>query len=130
MKDVSGWPLLVLMDQVKEWADSARSEALGQTRAEHAMWAERLRGSAKEVVVWLELHGQEAAAGELDAAMVQFREAVWVFGRACVGAYPPDDAQCREWRERMIGSADHVSGVCEDLHGTVPRGTWEGFPDD
>ena len=87
-KDLSQWPLLVLMEQVKEWVVSAQSREFWHTLIEHEHWAERLREEVKTTVVWLELKGQEEAASQLEDRMSAFRQAVWEFQHACDGTYP------------------------------------------
>jgi len=128
-KDISQWPLLVLMEHVNEWVASVRSETFWNTRVEHEHWAERLREEAKGIIVWLELRGHNEAASQLDTRMAAFRKAVWEFQHACEGTYPPEDSRCRDMAEVMIHKAELVAGVCEGLDQEVPQDVWEGFLD-
>jgi hypothetical protein len=128
-KDISKWPLLVLMEHFNAWIASARSPALWNPEADHQCWADSLRGEAKEVIIWLELKGLDEAASQLEKRMAAFRAAVWEFQHACEGTYPPEDEHCHELAEVMVHKAGLVAGICEDLDQEVPQDVWEGFLD-
>lgn len=127
--DISQWPLLLLMERLDAWCDSARQENFWLHKVEHQQWANKLRDEAKGIIVWLELKGQDDAAARLDAAMGVFRQAIWDFQEACEGVYPADDLRCREARDAMIDAAGRASGVAEDLDSELPADVWEGFFD-
>lgn len=128
-KDVSEWPLLVLMANICRWARSASRDDFWRDLVEHRMWADRLREEAKAAIVWLELRGQDDAASRLDAAMAGLREAIAGLQEACEGVYPPEDPGCRDAREGMVEAAGRLAGAAEDLQDEVPEQVWEGFPE-
>jgi len=125
--DLSKWPLLVFMEHVNEWKDSARSDAFWETLTEHTRWANRLRDEAKGLIVWMELNGLADQASQLDKRMEGFRKELWTFQKACEGTFPPEDWHCREQRETLIDSASLVAGIAEDLNDEVAEAVWEGF---
>ncbi|MCC5831105.1 MAG: hypothetical protein JJU36_16815 [Phycisphaeraceae bacterium] len=127
--DISPWPLLLLMERLDAWRDSARGEDFWRDTVEHRSWADQLRDEAKGIIVWLELKGQDDAAARLDEAMGNFRQAIWNFQEACEGVYPADDPRCRDARDAMIEAAGRASGAAEDLDSELPADVWEGFFD-
>lgn len=127
--DLSQWPLLVLMEHVDEWVKAARSPEFWDPEADFRSWAERLWPEAKDIIVWLELRGQDEAAAHLDDCVAGFRNAYREFEEACRVTYPPDDPGCRDLADEMIHKAEQLSGVCEDLDAELPSEIWEGFWD-
>ncbi len=126
--DLSKWPLLAFMEHVNQWATSARGDHFWRDMVEHRMWADQLREEAKAAIVWLELRGQEDAAGRLDAGMVDLREAITNLRGVCEGVYPPENLRCEGAREAMVEAAQKVAGVAEDIQDEAPEQVWEGFP--
>ncbi len=129
-KDISQWPLLVLMEHVDEWVSAARDRYFWRDMTEHRMWADRLREEAKRIIVWLELKGQDEAAARLDEEMGKLRQAMWNLQEACANVFPPGKPRCEDAREAMIDKAEKVAGAAEDLDQEVPEEAWEGFLDD
>jgi len=121
-------PLLAFMDRVHKWSASLEGEHFWRM-VEPQRGAEQLRAEAKDIIVWLELKGQEDAAAQLDDAMAGLRRAVWDFEEACEGVYPPEDFRCEEAREAMVEAAGPVEGAAEDLDDEIPPEVWEGFLD-
>ncbi len=128
-KDLSQWPLLVLMEHIDEWVKAARSPEFWNPEADFGSWAERLWAEAKDIIVWLELKGQDDAAAPLDESVASFRSAYREFEEACRFGYPPEDVHCRELSEELIERAAKLSGACEDLDAELPPDVWEGFWD-
>lgn len=127
--DISQWPLLLFMERLEAWCDSARQENFWLHRVEHQQWANKLRDEAKGIIVWLELKGHDEPAARFDEAMSAFREAIWDFQEASEGVYPDDDPRCRDARDKMIDAAGRAMGLAEDLDSELPRHVWEGFFD-
>lgn len=127
--DLSQWPLLVLMERINKWVKAARSQDLWHPEAYFDSWVNQLWADAKDIIVWLELRGQDEAAAHLDDCVAGFRNAYREFEEACSVSYPPDDPGCRDLAEEVIREAEKLSGACEDLDAELPPEVWEGFWD-
>lgn len=127
--DLSKWPLLVLMEHIDEWVKAAQSPDFWHPEADFRSWAERLWAEAKDVIVWLELRGQDVAAAHLDESMSSFRSAYRKFEEAYRFGHPSEDFASRELAEELIERAAKFSGACEDLDAELSPEVWEGFWD-
>ncbi len=129
----SKYPLLALLDTLREWAEGVRHEDFWRegNDVDYVNAIEDVRRQAKGLIVWMELKGIEEEAIRLEAEMEEFREAVWSFQHACDYAsdYPPDDDDCNKHREEMAERAECVGGCTEDLNEEIDASIWEGFDD-
>jgi hypothetical protein len=127
--DISQWPLLVLMEHLREWIRFAKKGDFWRYGVEQCMELESMRDEAKGIIIWLELKGQEDAASQLDDIMSELRCAMWHLQEQSDHVYPHGDPGCEDALESLIDAASRASGAAEDLQDEVPDAVWEGFFD-
>lgn len=89
---------------------------------------EQFRGPAKAIIVWLELHGRDADAAEVDDAMAALRETARRFD---TGELKPIFDECADEHlsplDLLIQAASETAGRLEDLDANIPSDVWQGF---
>jgi hypothetical protein len=91
---------------------------------------EQFRSPAKAIIVWLELHGRDADAAEVDDAMAALRETARRFDSGEL--QPVFDERTDEHLsplELLIQAASEATGRLEDLDDEIPQDVWQGFGD-
>jgi hypothetical protein len=122
-------PLIDALLAVRAWYEAR--EAFWTHRTDQAVQLRELRRQLKELIVWLELHGGEAAAARLDAASEELKEKWWDFEQVCEAMAPEGEAEprCREAADIMLDAAGTLGAVLEDLADALPDSIWQGFDD-
>lgn len=122
-------PLRHLADTLSRWSRDA--ELFWSHRIEQMMTLEQTRQAAKDIVVWLELHGRQKDAYEVDDAVTLVREAAQEFDYQArhAASYPPDDPQCRGKLERLLETTAEAVSRLNSVDDELPAGTFEGFED-
>ena len=71
----SKYPLLALLDTLREWAEGVRHEDFWRegNDVDYVNAIEDVRRQAKGLIVWMELKGIEEEAIRLEAEMEEFR---------------------------------------------------------
>lgn len=91
---------------------------------------EQFREPAKDIIVWLELHGRDADAAEVDDALAALRETARRFDTG--GLEPVYDERADEYAsplDLLIEAASEAAGRLEDLDDQLPETVWQGFGD-
>jgi hypothetical protein len=120
-------PPLRLLDRFDLWA--ADDGVFWTHRVEQAFLLREYCRSTKDFIVWLEMHGREAA--RLDRTVSDLKERWSEFSCLCEGLrpYAAENPDCREALAQVVNAVHHLCGALEDLAAEVPDSCWEGFDD-
>lgn len=132
-------PLTEFVRELAEWITVLRQSGLrrrgegpddpGQeVRATDEL--EQFSAPAKAIIIWLELHGRDADAAEVDDTMTALRETARHFDTGELE--PVFDDRADEYPsslELLIQAASEAAGRLEDLDAVIPQDVWQGFGD-
>lgn len=121
--------VIKLFQTISAW--TRRTASFQGNQTEQFMELEEFRGQIKNIIVWLEMHGSDDAAGQLEERMATLRERAWEFEHSCRHAakYPPEEPWYDEKLHQMIDAAESVAGALEDLTVEIPEEVWRGIDD-
>ncbi len=125
------YPLLALMDILREWTEGVRHVDFWQegNNVDYVNYVEDIRQEFKELILWMELKGVKEEALRLEYEMQTFRKAVWDFKYQCKHScnYPPEDEDCYQLRYKMAEQAEILSSCAEDLNDEIDSSIWEEY---
>ena len=94
-------------------------------------YLEKFRSWSASLVVWLELQGRSADAGEIDDSVSTMLGVAREYDDGELLTIPPahEMAEHIEPFDQLLRAVDIATGRLEDLLEEVPAGVWEGYDD-
>jgi hypothetical protein len=91
---------------------------------------EQFREPAKAIIIWLELHGRDADAAEVDDAVAALRETARRFDSGELKPVLNERAdEHLSPLDLLIQAASETVSRLEDLDAEIPHSVWQGFGD-
>jgi hypothetical protein len=136
---LAGEPLAQLARDLAKWTSVLRRVGLrrrgeGRDDPDRDVRAsddlEEFREPAKAIIIWLELHGRDADAAEVDDAMAALRETARRFDSGELEPTLDDRAdEHLSALDLLIQAASETASRLEDLDADIPSDVWQGFGD-